>query len=124
MPGDHYEALGVDRGAHRGAIRAAYLQAMREHHPDRRPGDAAAAAVARRANAAWQVLSDPARRAAYDRARSSPGPTSRPPGAAGRPAHGAYSPERQRVRRDIDVACRRVGVAVVAAGTALLLALG
>ncbi|HWB70927.1 MAG TPA: J domain-containing protein [Egibacteraceae bacterium] len=123
MPGDHYEALGVHRWADPRAIRAAYLQAMREHHPDRRPGDPAAAAVARRANAAWEVLSDPARRAAYDRARS-PGPALWPSGSARPPAHGAYSPERQRVRRDIDVACARVGVAVVSAGTALLLALG
>jgi len=67
----HYEELGVPPTATVAEIRAAYVALAREHHPDRTSGQAAgerAASAARmaRVNAAWTVLSDPARRAAYD----------------------------------------------------------
>jgi curved DNA-binding protein CbpA len=72
----HYEVLGVGEGASIDEIRRAYFSQAREHHPDHREAngggrpdveaDAASDAAIRAANAAWEVLSDPERRAAYD----------------------------------------------------------
>ena len=67
----HYEELGVPPTATAAEIRAAYVALARAHHPDRntaRPAGERARAAARmaRVNAAWTVLSDPQRRAAYD----------------------------------------------------------
>jgi hypothetical protein len=67
----HYEELGVAPSATPAEIRSAYVSLARRHHPDRMGGstDAArneAAARMARVNAAWTVLSDPAKRAAYD----------------------------------------------------------
>jgi hypothetical protein len=59
----HYDVLGVSRRASAEEVRAAYRAKARDHHPDA-GGDPAAM---RRLNAAWRVLGDPARRAAYDR---------------------------------------------------------
>jgi curved DNA-binding protein CbpA len=69
MHTDHYQALGVAPQASAAELRAAYLRVMRESHPDRRPNDPAAEEAARRANAAWEVLGDAARRGVYDRLR-------------------------------------------------------
>lgn len=59
-----YEVLGVAPDASREALRAAHRERARRLHPDVASGDAAAM---RALNEAWAVLSDPARRAAYDR---------------------------------------------------------
>jgi curved DNA-binding protein CbpA len=69
MYADHYQALGITPEASDADVRAAYLRAIRASHPDHRPGDPAAEEAARRANAAWEVLRDSARRASYDRLR-------------------------------------------------------
>lgn len=65
---DHYDVLGVRRGASPRALKDAYRRRMRELHPDSaarqgRPIDHAEIAAV---SAAWSVLSDPKRRAAYD----------------------------------------------------------
>lgn len=122
---DHYQALGVHPLASREEVRAAYLRLMRAHHPDRRPGDAASGEAARQANAAWQVLGDRARRAAYDRVRE-PGAPARHGGvrhvaAPVATAAPAYSPEGSRYRRAFHRACVRVAAAVFALGLVLLL---
>jgi curved DNA-binding protein CbpA len=67
---DHYQLLGVARGASREEITQAWRRRARAEHPDSRPGQAGDAAAGRfRALAeAYRVLSDPGRRAAYDRA--------------------------------------------------------
>ena len=67
---DHYQLLGVARGASREEIAQAWRRRARAEHPDRRPGEAGDEAAGRfRALAeAYRVLSDPVRRAAYDRA--------------------------------------------------------
>jgi curved DNA-binding protein CbpA len=76
---DHYQLLGVARGASREEITQAWRRRARAEHPDRRPGEAGdEAAVRFRALAeAYRVLSDPERRTAYDRAlgggRTAPG---------------------------------------------------
>jgi curved DNA-binding protein CbpA len=66
---DHYRLLGVPREASREEIARAWRRRARAEHPDSRPGQAGDAAAGRfRALAeAYHVLSDPARRAAYDR---------------------------------------------------------
>ncbi len=67
---DHYRLLGVARDAPREEITRAWRRQARAEHPDRRPGQAGDEATDRfRALAeAYRVLSDPARRGAYDRA--------------------------------------------------------
>ncbi|MBW3601894.1 MAG: J domain-containing protein [Actinobacteria bacterium] len=114
MREDHYRTLGVAPDADAGAVRAAYLRVMRESHPDRRPGDAAAAATARRANAAWSVLRDRTRREAYDGLRAS---------GAARVTHAppAYSPAGADYRRGLHEATLRVGLVIFALGVVLLL---
>ncbi|MEA2677750.1 MAG: molecular chaperone DnaJ [Chloroflexota bacterium] len=68
--GDPYAALEVRHDATDAQIKRRWRELAREHHPDRAAGDAEAAATltARmaRINAAYDVLRDPARRAAYD----------------------------------------------------------
>jgi curved DNA-binding protein CbpA len=70
---DHYELLGVARGASREEIAQAWRRRARAEHPDSRPGQASDEAAGRfgALAGAWHVLSDPGRRAAYDRALGS-----------------------------------------------------
>lgn len=67
-PRDPYDVLRVTPDANQEAIRAAYRALARRFHPDH----AGIAGHARMSeiNAAWEVLSDPARRAAWDRTRA------------------------------------------------------
>jgi curved DNA-binding protein CbpA len=67
---DHYQLLGVARGASPEEIAQAWRRRARAEHPDRQPSEAGDEAAGRfRALAeAYRVLSDPGRRAAYDRA--------------------------------------------------------
>jgi curved DNA-binding protein CbpA len=66
---DHYRLLGVARVAWQEEIARAWRRRARAEHPDSRPGQAGDEAARRfRALAqAYHVLSDPGRRAAYDR---------------------------------------------------------
>jgi DnaJ domain len=83
---DPYAVLGVPRGATTDQVRRAYLALARRHHPDAHAegGPAARAAAERRmqeVNAAWAVLGDPVRRAAYDEQERGRGrPTAPDPG--------------------------------------------
>ena len=65
MAADHYEVLGVDRGATSEEIKRAYRKLARQYHPDANP-DPAAAEHIKAVNAAYEVLSDPAKRERYD----------------------------------------------------------
>ncbi len=64
---DLYQLLGVPRRASREEIVQAWRRQARAEHPDSRPLDTAAPGRFRDLAEAYQVLSDPARRAAYDR---------------------------------------------------------
>ncbi len=86
---DLYQLLGVPPGASGGEITQAWRRRALAEHPDRRPRDAAAPARFRALAEAYQVLGDPARRAAYDRSRGDQaGPRAAAPEgpAAGAPA--------------------------------------
>jgi len=63
---DPYTVLQVQPSAETDVIRAAYRALARVHHPDRSADPGAAAAMIR-INAAWEILGDPTRRAAFDR---------------------------------------------------------
>lgn len=69
-----YEILGVDPSASDKAIRVAFRRLAKQFHPDSPAGDAGAFILLKRA---YDVISDPARRAAYDRACQPP-PASEP----------------------------------------------
>src|SRR5678816_345010 len=66
MPQTLYEILGVPKTANIDAIRKAYRKLARRHHPDVNPGDATAEDAFKRVSAAYEVLSDDKKRAAYD----------------------------------------------------------
>lgn len=64
---DYYEVLGVGRDASDADIKKAYRTLAMKHHPDRNPGDAEAEELFKEASEAYQVLSEPEKRSAYDR---------------------------------------------------------
>jgi molecular chaperone DnaJ len=64
---DFYEVLGVSRDADDQELKSAYRKQALKYHPDRNPGDHAAEEKFKTASEAYQVLSDPQKRAAYDR---------------------------------------------------------
>jgi DnaJ-class molecular chaperone len=64
---DPYEILGLDRSADEAAIKAAYRKLAKRHHPDLHPGDKKAADRFSELNNANDLLSDPERRARFDR---------------------------------------------------------
>src|SRR5215510_8527205 len=61
-----YDILGVKRDASVDAIRKAYRKLARKHHPDVNPGDKRAEDRFKKVSAAYDVLSDEKKRAAYD----------------------------------------------------------
>ncbi|MCR0985769.1 J domain-containing protein [Roseomonas populi] len=64
---DPYKVLGVGRTASPEEIRKAFRKIAKANHPDLNPGDRAAEERFKAANAANDLLSDPAKRARYDR---------------------------------------------------------
>lgn len=64
---DYYEILGVERGCDDGALKAAFRKQAMEHHPDRNGGCEEAEGRFKEINEAYSMLSDPQKRAAYDR---------------------------------------------------------
>jgi molecular chaperone DnaJ len=63
---DYYEVLGVERGASEADLKKAYRRLAMKYHPDRNPDDKAAEEKFKEANEAYEVLSDAAKRSAYD----------------------------------------------------------
>lgn len=100
---DPYEILGVRRGDSDQAIRKAYRNLAKRHHPDLNPGKPDAAERFKAINAANDLLSDPEKRGRFDRGETDaaghqtppePPPRARDPGR-GNPFGGAHglSPE-------------------------------
>ncbi|MBI4636922.1 MAG: molecular chaperone DnaJ [Candidatus Rokubacteria bacterium] len=67
MPRDYYAVLGVPRSAGEADLKKAYRQLAMQYHPDRNPGDKGAEGRFKEVNEAYAVLSDPEKRAQYDR---------------------------------------------------------
>ncbi|TVR03208.1 MAG: J domain-containing protein [Deltaproteobacteria bacterium] len=66
MENDFYKTLGVQRDVDDAALKKAYRKLAREHHPDANPGQDAEEQF-KRIGEAYAVLSDPDKRARYDR---------------------------------------------------------
>jgi curved DNA-binding protein len=63
---DYYQILGVERSASGDDVRKAYRKLAMQYHPDRNPGNKQAEEKFKEINEAYQVLSDPQKRARFD----------------------------------------------------------
>ncbi len=66
MKQDYYEILGLNKSASAAEIKKAYRKKAIEYHPDKNPGDSKAEEMFKKAAEAYEVLSDPDKRARYD----------------------------------------------------------
>jgi len=96
---DHYKVLGVDRKASADQIKKAYRRLAKQYHPDSTGGDKAKETRFKEISNAYDVLSDPKKRAQYDAIRQSGFSSGFPPGFSSgfpgggpgaRPAEGAW----------------------------------
>ncbi len=76
MARDYYEILGVDHSAGEAELKKAYRQLAMQYHPDKNPGDKKAEERFKELSEAYAVLSDPDKRAHYDRFGTAPGAAS------------------------------------------------
>lgn len=63
---DYYEVLGLSKGASEDEIKKAYRKLAKQYHPDMNPGDKVAETKFKEVNEAYDVLSDPDKKAKYD----------------------------------------------------------
>ena len=89
MADDPYKILGVAKDATPEQIRAAYRKLAKKHHPDLNPGNKAAEDAFKAASSANDILSDPEKRARFDRGEIDAAGNERAPQGAWRPNGGA-----------------------------------
>lgn len=80
---DYYEVLGVGKSATADELKKAYRKMAIKYHPDKNPGDKEAEEKFKEAAEAYDVLSDPDKRARYDQFGHSMGPQGFGGGAGG-----------------------------------------
>ena len=73
MAKNHYETLGVQKGATQDEIKSAYRKLARQYHPDLHPNDEECAKKFKEINEANEILSDPDKRKQYDFELENPG---------------------------------------------------
>jgi len=66
---NHYQTLGIEKDATDDQIKSAYRKLAKKHHPDVNDGDKSSEERFNKVNEAYEVLSDPASRLAYDRSQ-------------------------------------------------------
>ncbi len=91
---DYYETLGVPKNASDEEIKKSYRKHAMKHHPDRNQGDTAKAAEEKfkESKEAYEMLSDPQKRAAYDQyGHAGVDPNMRGPGGGGGEGFGGFA---------------------------------
>ena len=63
---DYYEVLGLSKSASEEEIKKAYRKQAKKYHPDLHPGDKECEEAMKEVNEAYEILSDPQKKARYD----------------------------------------------------------